>query len=163
MIKFSEKTQAFYAIALNYSDLPDDLVDVTCEKHVELLELLNAGHHIYSNLTYSEKRPSTSHVWQDDGWIDSMTSAQKYENYLNSLRPLTRRQFMLTLIEHNLDDDIEVAISNIEDTKQRKIINIEYKHSQSFERLSESVLFMCNLIELEEQKLNIIWEYGLRL
>lgn len=88
---------------------------------------------------------------------------EKYQTYLKSLRPLTRRQFMLTLIEHGLDDDIEAAILNIDDVKQRKIINIEYRDSQTFERLSESVLFMSNLIGLEESKLNELWEHGLGL
>lgn len=163
MMKFSEKTQAFYATNLNYPNLPDDLVEVSAEDHLILLGKINAGHRVFSDLTHSEKRPSSTHVWENGEWVDSLTPAQKYEQYLKSLRPLTRRQFMLTLVEYGLDDDIAAAINTIEDEKQRKIINIEFNNSQTFERMSDSVLFMCNLVGLEETRVNELWEYGMRL
>ena len=47
--------------------------------------------------------------------------------------------------------------------KQRKIINIEFNNSQTFERMSDSVLFMCNLVGLKETRVNELWEYGMRL
>ncbi|WP_034599198.1 hypothetical protein, partial [Acinetobacter sp. P8-3-8] len=77
------------------------------------------------------------------------------------MKPLTRRQFMLTLIEYGLDDDI--AIANIEDTKTRKTITVEYKDAQTFERMSESILTMASLLNLEEKKLNEMWKYALGL
>ncbi len=163
MIKFSESKQAFYETDFNYPELPDDLVEVSAEEHLILLGKINAGHRVFSDLTHSEKRPSSTHVWQNGEWVDSLTPAQKYEQYLKSLRPLTRRQFMLTLVEYGLDDDIAAAINAIEDTKQRKIIRIEYQDAQTFERLSESVLLMCSLLNLEESKINEMWEYGLNL
>lgn len=92
-----------------------------------------------------------------------LSDIEKREAYLKSLRPLTRRQFMLTLVEYGLDDDIAAAINAIEDEKQRKIINIEFNNSQTFERMSDSVLFMCNLVGLEETRVNELWEYGMRL
>lgn len=155
--------QAFYAPELNYSDLPSDLIEVTADQHADLLEKINTGHRVFSDLTHSEKRPSQTHVWQNGSWIDSLTPAQKYEQYLKSLRPLTRRQFMLTLVEYGLDDDIAAEINAIEDEKQRKIINIEFNNSQTFERFSDSVLFMCSLVGLEETRVNELWEYGMRL
>ncbi len=92
-----------------------------------------------------------------------LTEDQKNAVYVASLRPLTRRQFMLTLVEYGLDDDIAAAINAIEDEKQRKIINIEFNNSQTFERFSDSVLFMCSLLGLEETRVNELWEYGMRL
>ena len=43
-----------------------------------------------------------------------MTDEQLYEIYVRSLRPLTRRQFRLALLDVGLLDDLETAISNIE-------------------------------------------------
>ena len=48
-----------------------------------------------------------------------MTDEQLYEIYVKSLRPLTRRQFRLALLDVGLLDDLETAISNIEDTRKR--------------------------------------------
>ena len=96
-------------------------------------------------------------------WVDLRTEEEKYSDYLKTLRPLTRRQFMLTLVEYGLDDDIAAAINAIEDEKQRKIINIEFNNSQTFERFSDSVLFMCQLLNLTDEQVNQMWEQGLEL
>lgn len=92
-----------------------------------------------------------------------LTEDEKKAAYLSSLRPLTRRQFMLTLVEFELDDQIKTAISEIADIKQRKKIEIEFNDGQSFERLSESILFMANLLQLDENRVNQLWEHGLSL
>ncbi|EYT17853.1 hypothetical protein [Acinetobacter sp. 1000160] len=92
-----------------------------------------------------------------------LTEDEKKAAYLNSLRPLTRRQFMLTLVEFELDDQIKTAISEIADIKQRKKIEIEFNDGQSFERMSESILFMANLLQLDENRVNELWEHGLSL
>ncbi|KAF1027061.1 MAG: hypothetical protein GAK29_00867 [Acinetobacter bereziniae] len=92
-----------------------------------------------------------------------LSKAEKYQVYLKTLHPLTRRQFMLTLVENDLDKKVESAIANIEDVKQRKMISIEYKDAQSFERFSESVLSIAALIGLDEKKLNALWENAMML
>ena len=91
------------------------------------------------------------------------TDEQKEEAYYRSLRPLNRIQFMRMLIEYGLDDDLEAAIANIEDTKQRKILSAEYKDAPSFERRSEAVLSMAKLIDLDDSKLNEMWEFAMKL
>ena len=50
-----------------------------------------------------------------------LTEEQKCNIYLNSLKPLNRRQFKLVLLENDLLDEVELAINNIEDktTKTR--------------------------------------------
>lgn len=92
-----------------------------------------------------------------------LTDEEIQQAYLGSLRPLPRRQFMLSLIEYDLDDDIEAAISAIEDTKVRKTIRVEYKDAQIFERFSESVLLIASLLNLDDKKLNEMWEYAQKL
>lgn len=88
---------------------------------------------------------------------------EKQAVYLKNLIPLTRRQFMLTLVEYELDDDIKLAIQGMEDVKKRKIINIEFNDAQIFERFSESIVTMATLLNLDDQQLNAMWEHALTL
>lgn len=165
MIKFSESKQAFYETDFDYGDnLPDDLIDIpSSEVHLALVEKINEGHRVFSDLTYSEKRPSQTHVWENGEWVDSLTPAQKYEQYLKSLRPLTRRQFKLILLKNGMLNNIDTAIASIEDAEQKALVEIEYIESMQFERLSDSVAYMCQLLNLTDEQVNQMWEQGLEL
>ena len=92
-----------------------------------------------------------------------MTDEQLYETYVRSLKPLTRRQFKLVLLDNDLLDDLEAAISNIEDTTEKRRIDIEYTESTKFARTSESVKTMFTLINQTEEQINELWEQGLTL
>ena len=92
-----------------------------------------------------------------------MTDEQLYEIYVKSLRPLTRRQFRLALLDVGLLDDLETAISNIEDTAEKRRIEIEYTESDKFARTSESVKAMFTLINQTEEQINELWEKALAL
>ena len=87
-----------------------------------------------------------------------MTPSELYNAYLTTLRPLSRRQFKLALLENNLLDTIETKINQIEDAKQKAIIQIEYQEATEFVRTSESVKYMCNLLGLSEEQVNQMWE-----
>ena len=92
-----------------------------------------------------------------------MTDEQLYEIYVKSLKPLTRRQFRLALLDVGLLDDLETAISNIEDTAEKRRIEIEYTESDKFARTSESVKTMFALINQTEEQINELWEKALAL
>ena len=92
-----------------------------------------------------------------------MTDEQLYEIYVKSLRPLTRRQFRLALLDVGLLDDLETAISNIEDTAEKRRIDIEYTESTKFARTSEIVKTMFTLINQTEEQINELWEKALAL
>lgn len=92
-----------------------------------------------------------------------MTDEQLYEIYVKSLKPLTRRQFRLALLDVRLLDDLETAISNIEDTTEKRRIEIEYTESDKFARTSESVKTMFALINQTEEQINELWEKALAL
>ena len=92
-----------------------------------------------------------------------MTDEQLYDIYIKSLRPLTRRQFKLVLLENDLLDEVELAINNIEDKTTKTRMKIEYTESTEFKRDSESLLFMCQLLNLSEEQINIMWEKALTL
>lgn len=87
-----------------------------------------------------------------------LSDAERHEQYINSLRPLTRRQFKIALLDNNLLDSIETAIAGITDPTLKARITIEYTESTEFVRTSESVLYMCNLLSLTDAQINAIWE-----
>ncbi len=92
-----------------------------------------------------------------------MTDEQLYDIYVKSLKPLTRRQFKLVLLENNLLEQVETLINSVEDTTQRTRLQIEYSEATEFQRTSNSVKYMCNLLGLTEEQVNQMWEQGLTL
>ena len=92
-----------------------------------------------------------------------LSASQQYQLYLSSLRPLSRKQFKLVLLASGLLDGLELAISNIENTLEKKRIEIEYTESTEFVRTSESVKTMFALINQTEEQINELWEKALAL
>ena len=92
-----------------------------------------------------------------------MSDEQLYDIYIKSLIPLTRRQFKLVLLENDLLDEVELAINNIEDKTTKTRMQIEYTEATEFKRNSESLLFMCQLLNLSEEQINTMWEKALTL
>ena len=92
-----------------------------------------------------------------------MTDEQLYNIYIKSLKPLTRRQFKLVLLENGLLEQVETMINSIEDVTQRTRLQIEYTEATEFQRTSDSMKYMCNLLGLTEEQINQMWEQGLTL
>lgn len=92
-----------------------------------------------------------------------LTASEKYAKYLNQLRPLSRKQFKLALLDKDLLDNLEQKISEITDPTERKRIDIEYSESTEFARTSESVKTMFALINQTEEQINELWEKALAL
>lgn len=157
MIKFSETKQAFYNTDLSYPALPADLVDVNQEQHIRLLADINRGCYVYADLTITDPRPSPFHVLENHIWIDPRTEEQKRLDFLKKLRPLTRRQFKLTLLENGLTETIEAQIQQIADPYQKAKISIEYQEATEFHRTSESINYMASLLNLTDQQLDDMW------
>jgi len=92
-----------------------------------------------------------------------LSNEEKRKLYLASLKPLTRRQFKLVLLENDLLDHIENAISAIEEDKLRARIQIEYTEATELHRTSESVGYMCQLLGLTDSQVDEMWEQALTL
>lgn len=163
MIYFSEKQQSFYDSNLTYTEQPDDLVSITEEQHSEALEKINDGHYAFSDMTYSTQKPTPYHVWQDQKWQDLRTDAEKRQQFLQTLTPLTQRQFKLILLKYDLLTAIEQQISAIKDTKTQAQIKIEYDYATTFERESETVAYMSGLIGLSSDQVDSMWQQAMAL
>lgn len=92
-----------------------------------------------------------------------LSDEQKHQNYLASLKPLTRRQFLLALATNDLDDQIETAIAEIKNLKKKKLMSIEFNESTQFDRTSDAVAQLLQLINLDEEQINTLWEKAMKL
>ena len=112
---------------------------------------------------YTLLEPKNFDSWNGGVWLDQRTEQEKYDTYLSTFQSLTRRQFKLVLLENDLLGTVESSISSIVDAKQRALIQIEYTESTEFVRTSDSVKFMCNILNLTEDQINTMWEQALTL
>lgn len=92
-----------------------------------------------------------------------LTPSETYQKYIKTLTPLTRRQFKLILLDRGLLEQVETTINSIEDITQRTRLQIEYSEATEFQRTSDSIKYMCNLLGLTEEQINQMWEQGLAL
>ena len=164
MIKFSFLEKTFYNTEFDYPMLPDDLVEVTADQHMQLLNALNSGSVIFSDLTISTPKPSPFHTWDEGNlrWIDPRTDEEKQAAYTASLPSLNRRQFMRTLVLSGIDPDtIEPLIQTIENETTRKLALVDWKESTDFWRTDETLLLIAGMLGLTEEQINTMWELGL--
>lgn len=92
-----------------------------------------------------------------------LSDKEKRNIFLNTLTPLTRRQFKLALLANELLEKVESTIDNIPDLQLRKRMQIEYSESVEFHRESESVNAMCEMLELSEDQVDQLWQQAMTL
>ena len=111
--------------------------------------------------------PSKYHTLENGVWVISEVDSEKleedkYKAYMDSLKPLTRRQFMRVLVLNGFDlDVIETHIQAIEDTKTRQLALIDWKEATEFRRNDETLLMVAGLVGLSEEQVNVMWEQGM--
>lgn len=69
----------------------------------------------------------------------------------------------LVLLKEKLLKKVEQLISEIEDETLQMQIQIEYEEASEFVRTSESVLYMCQLLQLTDEKINAMWKTAMNL
>lgn len=154
MVYFSETKQAFY---LEHNDSIENMIEIDDDQHFLLLELINSGCHVFSDLTASEPKPSQFHIWKNDGWIDERPQ-EEIEAYNRSLLPkISKRKFALYLFDHNMYDQVMQAI------EANPRFKIEYDTVSDIERLSPTVSEMTALLGWTEEQVDQMWEQALTL
>lgn len=164
-IKFSESRQVFYDLNFNYGDLPDDLIEVDRDQHIQMITAINEGHYIFSDLTISEKvKKSIFETWNGEDWVDPRNLEEIRVHELKKLTPLTRRQFRMVFILNGYDlDAIEAKIMEIEDTATRQLTLVEWEDATTFERDNASLVMMAGLLGLNDDQVNAMWKQALTL
>ena len=164
MILFSLSKQCFYDSSLNYSDLPSDLIEISNEQHSELLSALNSGCIIFDELTYSDPKPSQFHKWNGSYWIDPRSEEEKLAYKRSQYPSLTRYQFLRCLLENGYKSEvIETQILTIENEFTRELTLLGFKEATNFVRTDESVIAMQSSLNLNDEKVDAMWEYALTL
>lgn len=159
MILLSLSQQIFYDSDLNYPELPDDLTEVSTDKHFELLTAINSGCIIFSDLTYSDPRPSQFHEWDGTDWIDPRTEEEKLAYKRSQYPKLTRYQFMRGLLEMGFKSlDIEAQILLIEDEFTRELTMIGFKDATNFVRTDPSIDAMRDMLKRTDLEIDEFWE-----
>ena len=162
MIKFSVKNQAFYDSELDYPELPNDLIDVTNEQHIELLNALNRGSIIFDDLTYLEPKPSQFHEWNGSKWIDLRSEEEKLTHKRSQYPKLARYQFMRGMLEYGYkSSDIEAQIMLIEDEYTRELTMIGFKDAGNFVRTDLSIEVMRDILEKTDLEIDEFWELSM--
>ena len=157
MIKFSVKNQTPYDLTLSYPVLPDDLIEVTNEQHQELLSALNSGCVVFSDLTYSDPKPSRFHKFDGSKWADKRTP-EEITAYNRSLLPkLSKRQFALYLYDNQKYETVMGAIN------ANPRFKIEYEAVSDIERLSPTVSAMTALLGWTDEQVDQMWTEALTL
>ena len=159
MILLSLSQQIFYDSDLNYPELPDDLTEVSTDKHFELLTAINSGCIIFSDLTYSDPRPSQFHEWDGTDWIDPRTEEEKLAYKRSQYPKLTRYQFMRGMLEYGYkSSDIEAQIMLIEDEYTRELTMIGFKDATNFVRTDPSIDVMRDMLKRTDLEIDEFWE-----
>ena len=159
MILLSLSQQIFYDSDLNYPELPDDLTEVSTDKHFELLTAINSGCIIFSDLTYSDPRPSQFHEWDGTDWIDPRTEEEKLAYKRSQYPKLTRYQFMRGLLEMGFKpSDIEAQIMLIEDEYTRELTMLGFKDAGYFDRNDQSIGVMRDILGKTDLEIDEFFE-----
>lgn len=86
-----------------------------------------------------------------------LSEEEKERLRLLQFKPLTRRQFKLSLLENGLLENVEQMIESIEDPITKTRIQIEYSESERFERTNGSIQYMLGLLELTTDQVDEMW------
>lgn len=151
MILFSVSEQIFYDSDFNYPELPSDLIEITAEKHTELLNALNRGCIIFDDLAYSEPKPSQFHEWNGTAWIDNRTPEQIAEHDRSIMPQLKPADFELKLVDFGLYDAVQELINS--DIK----LKIAYNRALYFSRTDPFVEQARQALGLTHKQIDEMW------
>lgn len=164
MIKFSLEKKAFYDMDLSYLNLPNDLIEISEQQHLELLNAINSGCVIFSDLTYSSPQPTAHHNWNGENWIDLRTEEEKLTYKRSQYPKLTRYQFMRGMLEYGYkSSDIEAQILLIEDEFTRELTMLGFKDAGYFARNDQSITIMRDMLDKTDLDIDEFWEYASNL
>ncbi|MDC5385072.1 hypothetical protein OHW73_18440 [Acinetobacter baumannii] len=90
-----------------------------------------------------------------------LSEEEKEQLRLAEFQPLTRRKFKLALLQYELLEKVEQAITNIEDPVLKTRVQIEYNESEKFERANDSVKYMLTLLDISNDEIDEMWRYAM--
>ena len=102
--------------------------------------------------------------WNGTEWIDIRTEEEKLAYKRSQYPSLTRYQFLRCLLENGYKSEvIETQILTIENEFTRELTLLGFKEATNFVRTDESVIAMQSIFNLNDEKVDAMWEYALTL
>ena len=110
-------------------------------------------------------KPTKFHTeWNGTEWIDIRTEEEKLIIKRSQYPSLTRYQFLRCLLENGYKSEvIETQILTIENEFTRELTLLGFKEATNFVRTDESVIAMQSILNLNDEKVDAMWEYALTL
>lgn len=100
------------------------------------------------------------HLYPQKYW----TAEQVEMARLASFKPLTRRQFMRTLVMNGFDlTAVEAQINTIPDIQQRQLALIDWTSATEFTRTDDTLIAVAQLLGLTSEQIDQMWEFGLTM
>ena len=162
---FSIQDQLFN-MGFDVQEIDKNYTQVDKETYELFFSKVNSGCMVLSieDQAFSPPKPSLTHTWNGDDWVDSRIPEQIQEIELKALTPLTRRQFRMVLVLNGYDlDEIKAQILAIENIQTRQLTLVEWEDGNTFERTSSSLGMMANLLGLTDDQVNAMWKQALTL
>ena len=122
-MKYTEKTQSFYDLTLDYPELPDDLIDISEEDYQAALTAREEGRpfeFIDGKLTVYDKCPGTFYEWSNKTktWVLNQEKKDRAAAATNEAKKSTLMAQAKEQIEI-LQDELDLELS--EDIKVTKV------------------------------------------
>ena len=116
-------------------------------------------------IKHETPKPTKFHTeWNGTEWIDIHTEEEKLAYKRSQYPSLTRYQFLRCLLENGYKSEvIETQILTIENEFTRELTLLGFKEATNFVRTDESVIAMQSILNLNDEKVDAMWEYALTL
>ena len=116
-------------------------------------------------IKHETPKPTKFHTeWNGTEWIDICTEEEKLAYKRSQYPSLTRYQFLRCLLENGYKSEvIETQILTIENEFTRELTLLGFKEATNFVRTDESVIAMQSIFNLNDEKVDAMWEYALTL
>ncbi len=116
-------------------------------------------------LKHETPKPTKFHTeWNGTEWIDIRAEEEQLQYKRSQYPSLTRYQFLRCLLENGYkSSNIETQILTIEDEFTRELTLLGFKEATNFVRTDESVIAMQSILNLDDEKVDAMWEYALTL
>ena len=114
---------------------------------------------------FTELKPKSHFdIWNGIEWIDIRTEEEKFVYKCSQYPILTRYQFLRCLLENGYkSSDIEAKILTIEDEFTRELTLLGFKEATNFVRTDDSIIAIQSILNLNDEKVDAMWEYALTL
>lgn len=108
--------------------------------------------------------PSNRHRQMIAEWEAEGNTIPPYEPPAPTLPPLTARQFRLGLVMGGITlEQVEAAISSIEDEQDRAVAEIEWEYASQFERNHPLIDQIGAALGLTPEQIDAMWQAALAL